>query len=135
MYLKKVLNQPNLVGTMLIALMVCAGFVYAFAFDGFNIETVPGGEVEAWLAQANGGGSGGDPDPCDCGYTSCPTTKCRKKCGNPVRHLCSRKTCKTGKARRPHKCVNSGGCTWSPKGSPSYCSKAKKVCSPNGCTA
>ena len=59
MFLKKVLNQPNLVGTVLIALMVCSGFVYAFAFDGFNVETATGGEVEAWLAQAGGGSSGG----------------------------------------------------------------------------
>ena len=83
MYLKKVLNQPNLVGTMMIALLFGAGLVYAFASDGFNVETVTGGEVEAWLAAAGGGSSGGsgggegDPpedreegevgtDPCDC---------------------------------------------------------------------
>jgi len=42
MYLNKVLNQPNLVGSVLLVLMVCSGFVYAFAFDGFNVETVPG---------------------------------------------------------------------------------------------
>ena len=36
MFLKKVLNQPNLVGSMLITLMVCGGFVYAVGFDGFN---------------------------------------------------------------------------------------------------
>ena len=65
----------------MIALMVCGGFVYAFAFDGFNVETATGGEVEAWLAQAGGGGSGEDPPPdgeapaCDC--RSCP-------CGNKV---------------------------------------------------
>ena len=83
MFLKKVLNQPNLVGTMLIALMVCGGFVYAFAFDGFNVETATGGEVEAWLAQAGGGNSGGDDedeaDPCNCigppGY-ECETKHC-----------------------------------------------------------
>ena len=78
MYLKKVLNQPNLVGTMLIALMVCGGFVYAFAFDGFNVQTATQGDVEAWLAQAGGGGSGGDddPKPCDCEADHCD------KCGN-----------------------------------------------------
>ena len=54
MFLKKVLNQPNLAGTVMIALLVSAGFVYAFAFDGFNIETVTGGEVDAWLAQKGG---------------------------------------------------------------------------------
>ena len=59
MFLKKALNQPNLVGTVMIALMVCGGFVYAFAFDGFNVETATQGDVEAWLAVAEGGSSGG----------------------------------------------------------------------------
>jgi len=64
MFFKKFLNQPNLVGTVLIALMVCSGFVYAFAFDGFNVETATGGEVEAWLVDAGGGGSGEDTITC-----------------------------------------------------------------------
>ncbi len=59
MFLKKVLNQPNLVGTILITLMVCGGFVYAVGFDGFNVQTATDGEVEAWLAAAGGGSSGG----------------------------------------------------------------------------
>ena len=33
----------------MIALLVCSGFVYAFAFDGFNVETATGDEVEAGL--------------------------------------------------------------------------------------
>ena len=76
MFLKKVLNQPNLVGTMLIALMVCSGFVYAFAFDGFNVETATGGEVEAWLAQE--AGADAYNETCDnCGYSSsCPGAGC-----------------------------------------------------------
>ncbi len=92
MFFKKFLNQPNLVGTVLIALMVCSGFVYAFAFDGFNVETVTGGEVEEWLAAAGGGGSGGgDPDPvlCDClssymVYEGCSTDLCESDgaCGD-----------------------------------------------------
>ena len=48
------LNQPNLVGTVMIVLLFGAGLVYAFAFDGFNVETTTGGEVEAFLAQAEG---------------------------------------------------------------------------------
>ena len=40
-----------------ITLMVCGGFVYAVGFDGFSVETATGGEVEAWLDAANGGGS------------------------------------------------------------------------------
>ena len=89
MFLKKVLNQPNLVGTMLIALMVCVGFVYAFASDGFNVETATQGDVEAWLAAAGGVGSGGDS--CSCGFANCPgsncsnctniTSKCQTLCG------------------------------------------------------
>ncbi len=54
MYLKKVLNQPNVVGTVMIALLLGAGLVYAFAFDGFNVETATEGEVEAWLEKASG---------------------------------------------------------------------------------
>ena len=111
MFLKKVLNQPNLVGSMLITLMVCGGFVYAVGFDGFNVQTATGGEVEAWLAAAGGGSSGGsggggsddmpdddgegDPsedreegevgtDPCDC-YSNIRQdmrTHADCKCGN-----------------------------------------------------
>ena len=71
MFLKKVLNQPNLVGTVMIALLIGSGFVYAFAFDGFNVETATGSEVEAWLAAAGGGGSSGTPGDCDCGNARC----------------------------------------------------------------
>ena len=87
----------------MIALMVCGGFFYAFAFDGFNVETATGGQVETWLAQAGRGNSGdGDDDddegyPCNClgppGYeceredcandeVECEiTTKCHTNCG------------------------------------------------------
>ena len=87
MYFKKFLNQPNLVGTVMIALLIGSGFIYTFAFHGFNVETVPGAEVEIWIAQAEGGeGYGeddddtpeeGDPAPdgeapkCDCRDCSC----------------------------------------------------------------
>ena len=69
MFLKKVLNQPNVVGTLMIALLFGVGFVYAFAFDGFNVQTVTDAEVEAWIsASASGGSSGDDGDDviCDC---------------------------------------------------------------------
>ena len=90
MFLKKVLNQPNIVGTVMIALLLGAGFVYAFAFDGFNVETVPNSEVDAWLAQESGGNYGGyDPDPCDClsaymTYDGCSTDLCESPgaCGD-----------------------------------------------------
>ena len=102
MFLKKVLNQPNLVGTVMIALMVCGGFVYAFAFDGFNVETATGGEVEAWLAAASGGGSGAYR-VCTCGRDRCPgqgcsacgTYDCKSFCGQCSCNMC---TGATGKA-------------------------------------
>ena len=85
MFLKKVLNQPNLVGSMLIALMICGGFVYAVGFDGFSVETATSGEVEAWLEAASGSGSSNnytcDDDGCkgygDRGkqYANCPARK------------------------------------------------------------
>ncbi len=76
MFLKKVLNQPTVVGTMMIALLFGAGFVYAFALDGFNVEIVPGGEVDAWLATAGGlsYGDNGQGD-CNCGNAYCHVTQ------------------------------------------------------------
>ena len=92
MYLEKVLNHPNVVGIVMIALLFCAGFVYAFAFDGFHVETVTGGEVESWLAQAGGGYCN-----FNCGHTKCPGDagkKC-KKCQSKKRFRC--KNCPGGK--------------------------------------
>ena len=97
MYLKKVLNQPNLVGTMLIALMVCSGFVYAFAFDGFNVQTATQGDVETWIANASGGASSGNDDIDDnCAgkctaegkkVNNCQGSNCTFKCKNkPTPH-------------------------------------------------
>ncbi len=97
MYLKKVLNQPNLVGTVMIALLFGAGFVYAFAFDGFNVQTATGGEVETWLEQAGGVAYGG---PCNCGRTGCPTLSCfgcgkydcKSSCGQCKCNICTSAT-------------------------------------------
>lgn len=91
MYLKKVLNQPNLVGTMLIALLFGAGFVYAFAFDGFDVETATGGDVEEWLEQASGGGSGEDPITCTRVKKSDNRRKCKLSNGNKCTHNCLKK--------------------------------------------
>ena len=95
MFLKKVVNQPNLVGAVMITLMICSGFVYAVGFDGFNVETATGGEVEAWLAATSDGSSGGNR--CSCGFANCQaanpnlgmscsnctkvTAKCKLFCG------------------------------------------------------
>ena len=131
MFLKRVLNQPNLVGTMLIALMVCAGFVYAFAFDGFNVETATGSEVEAWLAQA--GASNSSPSyTCSSykckgsgnaahQYSGCPARKGIANCTN-----CAyvKNYCKTGCKHGHSKCATKYGC---PQANKKYggCSKAR----------
>ena len=112
MFLKKVLNQPNLVGTVLIALMVCAGFVYAVGFDGFNVETATGDEVEAWLAAAGGGSYSGGPEPCDCllsfmPFDGCSTDLCESDDVNSKGH------CGNEKAYCSDKCAQKGkgGCS------------------------
>ena len=113
MYLKKVLNQPNLVGTVMIALLFSAGLVYAFAFDGFNVETVTGGEVEAWLAQAGANSDSGDTKrKCKCSYVkknrcNCKSSKSDKDpCGGRWLHGCQDKCAKN------NRCRTSGGCIW-----------------------
>lgn len=133
MFLKKVLNQPNLVGSMLIALMVCGGFVYAVGFDGFNVETATGDEVEAWLAAASGGGSGNsytcDNDLCTGKspmspgqYRNCPA-RGSKASGNCTG--CSRVTsyCKGTCKNKHESCRRAHGC---PHGysQPGSCSEA-----------
>lgn len=99
MYLKKVLNQPNLVGTVMIALLFGAGFVYAFAFNGFNVETVTGGEVETWLAQA--------AVPCSCGKDHCVCERQNASGNNPCggktfKWPCPKKNSECRQAHHPH---------------------------------
>ena len=133
MFLKKVLNQPNLVGTVMIVLLFGAGFVYAFAFDGFNVETATGGEVEAWLAQAGGGGSGsGGGAVCTCGNAYCSAEvsvwkdgkekkvtkhgcKSDNKCSGQTRkYPCPASANCRGKGGGAHRCTNQG-CEKMPK--------------------
>ena len=113
MFLKKVLNQPNLVGTVMIVLMVCSGFVYAFAFDGFNVETATGGEVEAWLAEAGGGGSGED-EGCTCGYDKCPGEGCSD--------------CTTFSCKSEIGCGTCGCATWCSNANGKVCGSHHGVC-------
>ena len=86
MFLSKVLHKPNLVGVIMIVLLFGAGFIYAFAFDGFNIEKVTGGEVEAWLTSASDGGSGDGNNDCGGKCTvngqaaNCQGSDCTYKC-------------------------------------------------------
>ena len=133
MFLKKVLNQPNLVGTVMIALLIGSGFVYAVAFDGFNVETATGSEVEAWLAAAGDSSSSGSSreQPVQAVYT-CDNDACAGN-GNPgeqysecpARHQlpnldpektdctgCSRVTnyCKKGCSKGHTKCHTTKGC-------------------------
>ena len=122
MYLKKVLNQPNIVGTVMIALLVGAGFVYAFAFDGFNVETATGDEVEAWLAQVYACNY-------DCSYHLCPAKK--ENTGNC--NNCSKvKFCKS--CYQSQKCKASG-CPYPPTGS-GGCSNysSQRKCNKSQCT-
>ena len=99
MYLEKVLNHPNVVGIVMIALLFCAGFVYAFAFDGFQVETVSSAEVEAWLAQAGGGDYGGDdPEPPDC---DCSNNKELSECSCESQVFKRTKTDKQGSWKNP----------------------------------
>ena len=139
MYLKKILNQPNLVGSVMIALLFSAGLVYAFAFDGFNVETVTGGEVEAWLAQqASNDKSGDTVYTCDSDackgdgnaahqYSECPS---RSSIGNATKENCtgcSKVTdyCKTGCPHGHSNCRKRKGCPQAKK----YggCSNAKNI--------
>ena len=76
MYLKKVLNQPNVVGIVMIALLFCAGFVYAFAFDGFNIEIVPSAEVETLSRIGPNYGKDCANDSCVKTWAGCPGNGC-----------------------------------------------------------
>ena len=135
---EKSLNQPNLVGTMLIALMVCAGFVYAFAFDGFNVEVVTGGEVEAWLGLSVGPNYGKDCNINACVqlWAGCPGNGC-ENCTKVTPNLCS-SNCKHGHQG----CRKTGNCAYNNIGN-GYCSEGgledsngNKVCpssSPNKC--
>ena len=140
MFLKKVLNQPNLVGTVMIALLVCSGFVYAFAFDGFNVETATGGEVEAWLTQAGGGGSGSNytcsNSSCNKTWGLCIARYSKKNGGKNCPANCSKvQFCKTGCSRSHPKCHDRAGCPPldknSQKGCSSYSSQ-RKTC-PSKC--
>ena len=88
MFLKKFLSQPNVVGSVLIALLICAGIVYAFGFNGFNVQTATNGNVDAWLAQTASEGCGGTDD---CG-SKCTVDGEADKCqGNGCTFKCKNK--------------------------------------------
>ena len=116
MFLSKVLHKPNWVGVIMITLLFGAGFIYAFAFDGFNIEKVTGSEVEVWLASTGDSGSGGDDTPddgsdppddggdppqedCDCGNKHCHVTE-----ENDDGTSTTKKGCKAKKADGSNPC-------------------------------
>ena len=91
MYLKKFLNQPNAVGSVLIALLFSAGILFAFGFGGFNVQSVGEDGVNSLFQMAASECCGGDKD-CDCiGSTGC---------GCATYHACGNKTssdvCKDG---------------------------------------
>ena len=134
MFLKKVLNQPNVVGTVMIALLFGAGFVYAFAFDGFNVETVPGSEVHALIELSVGPnyGKNCDNDGCVQSWAGCtgsadnPCTNCTDQSSNCTQGT-GKKNCKHGHQG----CRKTGGCPYNPNGN-KYCSSGGSTC-PQGC--
>ena len=114
MYFEKVLNHPNVVGLVMIALLFCAGFVYAFAFDGFHVETVSSAEVDAWLAAASGVSNSGNPQTyrCKCSYRSKGLCDC-KSSTKPNNKPCGGKKadgCQSSCRQDNHGCTNQGGC-------------------------
>lgn len=104
MYLKKFLNQPNAVGSVLIALLFSAGVLFAFGFNGFNVQSVGEDDVNSLLlmtaSECCGGNtiesqtcstkfSNGTPDYCEITtkYSNGKTeySKCGTKCGNKIK--------------------------------------------------
>lgn len=77
MYVKKILHQPNVVGSVLMALLFGAGVVFAFGFDGFNVSATTEGETEALLRMSMSGCCG-EEDYCYCGSAVC---KCESSDG------------------------------------------------------
>ncbi len=135
MFLKKVLNQPNLVGSMLITLMICGGFVYTFAFDGFNVQTVTDSEVEAWLEKASGQENYGkdcDNNACVQSWAGCPGNGCRDctSNGDAIRN-CTIDKRGNSKCGRSHT-----GCGTSSKNAGSKCpfnsGSSRKYCANGG---
>ena len=90
MYLKKFLSQPNIVGSLLIALLFSAGVVFAFGFDGFNVQTASEDNLESLLLSTASGCCGYVP-PCMCSASfednstcDCPTDTTGGRCVGTV---------------------------------------------------
>lgn len=114
----------------MIALLFGAGFVYAFALDGFNVETVPSTEVDAWLAVGNNYGKDCDNDGCVQSWAGCPgngCTGCDKISSN-----CTQGPGKKACGHSHDKCGNTGHCPFNSGGGTGYCSKGGTTCPP-GC--
>ena len=74
--LKNFLNQPNIIGRLMIVLLFVGGVVYAGAFDGFVVETEAssccGGETDAPIFSS----SECCDVKCTCRYDRCPRSGC-----------------------------------------------------------
>ena len=74
--LKSVLNQPNVIGRLMIVLLFVGGVVFAGAFDGFVVETEAssccGGETDASIFSS----SECCDEKCTCRYQRCPGSGC-----------------------------------------------------------
>ena len=116
MFLKKFLSQPNVVGSVLIALLICAGIVYAFGFNGFNVQTATNGNVDAWLAQTASEGCGGTDD---CG-SKCTVDGKADKCQGSNCTYSGKRGCKNKPT--PHTLDRTGA-------DPDSTQKMHKICS------
>ena len=88
MYLKKFLNQPNAVGSVLIALLFSAGVLFAFGFNGFNVQNVADENGTDIFTAISSKVCGSDLD-CSCGAGGCDVKNCRPE-------DCTPRTCPSG---------------------------------------
>ncbi|MYK22876.1 hypothetical protein F4054_11535 [Candidatus Poribacteria bacterium] len=99
--LKNFLNQPNVIGRLMIALLFVGGVVYAGAFDGFIVETEAscccGGETDAALFSSS---ECCDQD-CPCAAVDCDVSNCSN---------CTVKTCPKGCLEPGETCACSARC-------------------------
>lgn len=114
MFLKKFLNQPNLIGTLFIALLIGSGVVFAFGFDGFNVQAIAksgcGDGIDTLLRLSESGNCGDDTcnctggrgtltcdSSCDSSQTKCNVIdECITGCSNCDEGKAFGKPCKDG---------------------------------------
>jgi len=129
MFLKKVWNQPNIVGTVMISLLLGAGFVYAFAFDGFDVESVSGDEVETWLELSVGPNYGKNCDSDTCLKLG---AGCTGRDDDPCRNCTFQDSNCSSNCKHGHQgCRKTGKCPYNNLKNNKYCSSGGNTC-PDG---